>query len=39
MSRKGEIHKKPDSMARQRMSLGQKGKRVPSRIPLQKDMF
>ncbi len=35
MSRLGEIHKKPDALARMRMSQGQIGKRVPPRTPAQ----
>jgi len=37
MSRKGEIHRKPNFAARQRMSQGQKGKRVPPRTEEQKE--
>ena len=37
MSRRGEIHKKPDAQARLRMSQGQIGKRCPPRTTAQKE--
>jgi hypothetical protein len=37
LSRKGEIHKKPDAQARLRMSQGQIGKRCPPRTTVQKE--
>jgi hypothetical protein len=37
LSRRGEIHRKPDAMARLRMSQGQKGKRCPPRTMVQKE--
>ncbi len=37
MSRFGEVHKKPDFLARSNMSRGQKGKRVPPKTTAQKE--